>query len=173
MGVRFPLRPCAGVAHSVERHLAKVEVTGSSPVSRSRLLVEGGPRSLPPGSIPGQGSGGPVEGRHHDKVEAGGSIPPRSTYAGVADRSGIGLPTRVAGFDSRCPLHEKARRDQGAGPSRDGLFLLMHGSRGLVTEMEGWPRRSRRPVGIRVGAAMSLAGSSPVPSAMDHSYAGA
>ena len=28
---------CAGVAHLVERHLAKVEVAGSSPVARSRI----------------------------------------------------------------------------------------------------------------------------------------
>ena len=36
--VRFhPEAPCADVAHLVERHLAKVEVAGSSPVIRSNL----------------------------------------------------------------------------------------------------------------------------------------
>ncbi len=35
----------AGVAHSVERNLAKVEVAGSKPVSRSNPFLELGTRS--------------------------------------------------------------------------------------------------------------------------------
>ncbi len=36
--LRWRLHIYAGVAHLVERHLAKVEVAGSSPVARSILL---------------------------------------------------------------------------------------------------------------------------------------